>query len=357
MITWYIIIISTCILAAFVPAKQSVPNTESLSDNDEITKRSKGIFFVILVGTILTLAAGLRFAVGTDYGNYARLYQGYVNDWWNNVLTFNEPGLSIIAKISSLFNSDYAGMFFLVSLITIPLYVRTIYKNCDSFWLGITLYLLSGEWQHSFNGIKQYLAAAILFSGYRFLINREFKKYLLVVLLASCFHISALVMLLLYFFVPIKFGLKTAILMIISVIVIQYSYDFMFNMISNIDATFSFSDYVTGGVKWQRVAVSFAPFILLLFMSKDDKSDKETNALINLISINAVIMIACSNSRYLTRLSYYTQIYPCLAIPRFIRSFDDKQKHFFVIITILLYAVFWYIETKDTLFFWIFNRV
>ena len=39
------------------------------------------------------------------------------------------------------------------------------------------LYIFIGAWHGSFNGMRQYLAAAILFSGHRFIKERKFKEY------------------------------------------------------------------------------------------------------------------------------------------------------------------------------------
>ena len=69
--------------------------------------------------------------------------------------------------------------------------------------LSIALFVLLGTWQGSFNGVRQYLAAAIIFAGHSLILNRRFKLFLLVVLMAALFHISALVCLAFYF-VPLQ---------------------------------------------------------------------------------------------------------------------------------------------------------
>ena len=351
MFAWYGIIVLTIIIALFVPdrvaATDNVIKIESNSEN-------KALFFAILVGVILSVTAGLRYCVGTDYSNYVRLYDGFIKGWWDSIKNFDEPAVPLLAKIGTFIQPAFPSMFLMVSLVTVSLYVKTIYKYCDSFWFGIALYLLSGEWQHSFNGIKQYLAAAVLFAGYYYLINKKFWKYLIVVLLATCCHLSAIVMILPYFLVHRKFGFKMVALMVVIVFAVRSSYDSIFQFIGSIEDSFWYNSYVEEGVNWLRIAVSFAPLAFVCFMSEEFKSDKTTNFLINMCILNAVIMIACANSKYLTRLSYYTQIYVCMAIPRFVGVLDEKKKGLVQLVVLAFYFVFWLYETPDS-FYWVMN--
>lgn len=353
MLTWYIIIIVTIVLARFVPNKEFV-NDNNILIADNSKKKNQGSLFAIAIGAILSVTAGLRYCVGTDYSNYVHLYDGFLKNLWESIKTLKEPGVPILAKLGTYIQPAFPSMFFLVSIVTVSLYVRTIYKYCDSFWFGIALYLLTGEWQHSFNGIKQYLAAAILFAGYYFLLNKKFWKYLIIVFLASCCHVSAIVMVLPYFFVNKKFGLRMTVFMALIVVAVRFSGDSIFQVIGNFEDSFWMSNYVTEGVNWLRILVSCAPLFFIPFMSDEFKNDKITNFLINMCLLNAVIMIACANSRYLTRLSYYTQVYVCMAIPRFIRIFDERRRRIWTLIILLFYAVFWLFETT-TPFYWIMN--
>src|SRR5690606_1681350 len=51
----------------------------------------------------------------------------------------------------------------------------------------------------SFNAVRQYVACAIILLAHRYVIDRSPLRYLLAVILAASFHVSALAMIFLYF--------------------------------------------------------------------------------------------------------------------------------------------------------------
>ena len=57
--------------------------------------------------------------------------------------------------------------------------------------LSLFVYIASGMYTVSMNGIRQSLAAAIIFAATKYILNGNFKKFLLVILLASTFHQTA----------------------------------------------------------------------------------------------------------------------------------------------------------------------
>ena len=348
MQTWLIIIIPAVFFATMVPNQYEPLMT------GESYKYRYGRCFAIISGMILAVCAGLRYCVGTDYGNYCNMWWRYISDWKTDILTFNEPGFSMLTKISSLVYNNYASMFFVVSILTIGLYVRSLYRYSPEFGSAIFLYILYGEWQHSFNGIKQYLAAAIVFAGYGYLKDRKLIRYVIVVLLASCFHISALVMMPVFYLCDRKVTIKNIALLILCGIAISASYERVFSVVENIDASFTINEYVTEGVKWQRVLLSFFPLLLSVQCWNDLKWDSNFRCSFNLAMLNSVIMVACMNSRYLTRFSYYTQIYAVMLLTQLFPKMEANARWYKIIIYIV-YALFWVIETQ-TGFYWVFNR-
>lgn len=348
MSSWLVIIIPAILCASMVPDQYKILNS------GESYQYRSGRQFAIISGAILSLSAGLRYCVGTDYGNYCNMWWRYINSWKTDIFTFNEPGFSLLTKAASLVYNNYASMFFVVSILTVFFYVRTLYRYSPAFGSAIAIYILYGEWQHSFNGIKQYLAAAIVFAGYVYLKDRKLFRYIIVVLIASSFHISALVMIPVYFFCDRKVTLRNVALLVIIGVVISFSYERIFSVVGDIDASFSVNEYVLEGVKWQRVLLAFYPLALAYLIRHYFAYDSNLRYTFNIALVNAVIMVACMNSRYLTRFSYYTQIYAVLLLAQTFPKLGKNAK-IYKLFTYLIYTVFWVIETT-TGFYWIFNR-
>lgn len=321
--------------------------------------------FTILTAIILITVAGLRWRVGTDYWSYARNYTRFVAEVLESIKSFNEPGIKIISFVSSLIYDDYATMFFICSLITVGLTVWTISKYSNSFYLSILMYIFIGSWHGSFNGVRQYLAAAILFAGHRYIIDKKFRSYLFIVLLASSFHISALSMIILYFIPKTRLNFKQIISLILVVVISLFLYNYIFEIInsvfeSNRSNTLVVTEYVTNNVNPLRVLVMIAPLIVYLFITPKNKLNIEDNFYINLLYINAAMYIVTAGSTYLARFNIFTTIFITLAFPRLFKGVDKKTTIFVLYIALLLYSLFWSYEiliTENLVNFqWIFER-
>lgn len=331
----------------------------------EAKKNKAGsIFFAIATGFILVFVAGFRWYVGTDYANYANAYESYKAEVWDTIINFEEPGIRIIASLSEYIYDDYATMFLLASLITIGLFVYIIYKYSNSFFVSILLFIFGHGWSESFNGIRQMLASAIIFAGHRFIIEKDFKKYLLIILLASSFHISALPMILLYFIPQTKVTLKKALVLLLVIFVGLNTYEYLFAIINFVTGLFGESlemtDYLTQEVNILRILVMMAPPALYLLITPKENLSKPDNFYINMLFINAAIYMMSINSAYLARFALYTIPYVTIGLPIILKNSKKSTSIMIMYVALILYLMFWIydVSTVESLynFQWIFER-
>lgn len=324
--------------------------------------RKPTVYFAVLIGILLILVAGLRWRVGTDYGGYMANYEGYAKNIWKALIGYKEPGICVVANIGKLIYDDYATYIFLCSVFTIGAFVMQIYKYSKMYPVCIMLFLFIGTWHGSFNGVRQYLAAAVLILGHRFIIDKKFVKYALIVFIASLFHTSALVMILPYFLLNRKISFKNMLIIVIGTIIIRYSYDFVFDLVGLYKGhEVSMSSYTTNSVNILRIGVAYAP--LLVFLVFGDKKDlsKEETFYINGIILNAFAMFATMNSTYLARAGIYTEIFPVIGYGYLLgRIKDNRLRNIIVAVVLILFAAYWWysisISPDLKTFKWIWNR-
>ena len=319
------------------------------------------VFFVFLTGFILTIVAGLRYKVGTDYTQYIANYNFYITEFWDNLIRFNEPGVSIIAKISSWIYDDYATYIFLASVITIGLSINTISKYSKTFMFSVLLFIFIGAWHGSFNGVRQFLACAIIFAGHRYIIEKKLLKYFIVLFLASMFHITAAVMAFLYLIPLKKLNLTKTILLVVGSMLLLYSYSYIFDFVDTIKGkSIVLDEYVLTEVNYFRIAVSFAPLLAYYFLSSKTRLNSEDYFYINILFINAALMYVTSSSAYLARIAIYTNIFTVLSLPRILNLKNPILDTLIKYLIIILYAFFWYVEVSNSYslsnFQWIFER-
>ena len=219
MIIYYTVIISMFTLAA-IDLKTSNDSCYYMG----YRKMQKWTAFFMIA--ILALVAGLRYNVGTDYYNY---YTGYYYFKTASLQLNDEPGIKIIAKLASLLYDDPGMMMFLAAVITVVLMTVTIVRNSEMGWISIMLYIFLCCWHGCFNGVRQYLAAAVLFAGHCFIKKRKLVYWCIVVFIASMFHITAVVGLIFYFFPQIKISLKQVVLSVTLIYIGTRAYDFWFH--------------------------------------------------------------------------------------------------------------------------------
>jgi transmembrane protein EpsG len=319
--------------------------------------------WALVSGSILVAVAALRWHVGTDYPTYAGLYAGYKAEPWGEYSLFSEPGIRILAKIASWIHDDSAVMFALASLVTVGLSVRTIYRRSPMFALSVLLYIIMGAWQGSFNGVREYLACAIIFAGHRYVIDRKFTKYMLIVILATLFHVSALAMILLWF-VPLKRlgALRSAGLMIVAALgLTMYSYAMSVMSLFKGQMAVTANSFLTQQVNPLRVAFAFVPLVLYISLTRRDRLEPQDYFYVNMGFINAAVMIAGANSVYLTRFAIYTSIFTILLIPRLLNMRDRRLAGISGVVLVSVFWAFWYMDTTKVGasladFNWIFNR-
>lgn len=145
-------------------------------------KKSHDVFLSVLI-----LFAGLRGGLGPDFVNYSKWYNSTIND--NNL----EIGYVGIMNVFAYFNLSIYHiqlLFFTVTLVFISLALKKYTTHIKYAWL----YYLTFPYffLYSFLFMRQYLAIAILFFGFQFLLKNKIWQYTLVILIGSLFHYSCL---------------------------------------------------------------------------------------------------------------------------------------------------------------------
>lgn len=277
----------------------------AIIQNNKTKGAANNLLLAILI-LVTSAFIGFRFNVGTDYASYYRGYKYYGSMSWKDVLMIDDPGLRILAKIGNYFTDEPAFMFFVAALIFTALIVTSIYKYTDKFLFAMFLFVCSGTFLESFNGVKQATATAVIFFGLRYVKDKKFIKYLIAVLIATIFHSTAILMLVLYFFLNRKASYVNLIILIAISIILALSYNGLYELVEFItgkDVNLEYNYYTTE-VNILRVLVALAPAVLVLFLYRDDRYDKSFEC--NLLIFNAALMCITSSSAFLARIAMYS---------------------------------------------------
>ena len=267
---------------------------------------------VVLIVLAFIIFAGFRNITGFGIDEYAyrNRVMGMIGQSLGDVLSGNKEYLDTIPNWiigNCLHESQW--IFVWNASVTYISFVYCIYRQCDNFELGILFLFLLNIVNVSFNTMQQMEAVAVTMFGIPYLYKRDFKKYLIVILIAFMIHNSAIVMLALYFISNMKpWSLKFMSVAFVFAVVAA-----VFNRVApGLFATLGlFQDYgysFGSGVKGITVLVAFIPLAFALaFKSTLAGDDKEMNCAINMTLVYAMIYIVSTQNLYVARFAMYIQ--------------------------------------------------
>ncbi len=303
---------------------------------------------IILCVVPLIFTAGFRYEIGTDFNAYYKANEIFNGSIWKGLIHFKEPGITLIVKIISIFTTNGSAFIFVFSFLTIILSMRYITQNTNYYFFAILLYVFTGSWHGAFNGVRQYLAAMILTFSYRYILEKKFIKYAITVYVASLFHSSAIVMIVLYFIMRNKISLLNIVLLSIGTFILTKNYDTIFSFIGimkNREMPVE-SKYFSSSVSILRVLVNCCPPIVCIALSWGKPLTRRETFLLNGLIINAAAMLAASGSAYLARIGIYTNYFVPIGLAELIKFKNPQVRTLIRAIILILYAIFWYIDVS-----------
>ncbi|WP_347548662.1 EpsG family protein [Pseudalkalibacillus hwajinpoensis] len=308
---------------------------------------------LLVFGAMLTLilVAGLRSNIGDTF-NYVNIYED--NDFtWEYVLSKKDIGFGILQMILKTISADPQIMIFTTALFTNLLIVIILATYSKRIELSLYVYITGGLFLVSMNGIRQALAGAIAFTATKYLIEGDFIKYSLIVVLASFIHQSALILLPIYFVVRFKPWSKATIaLLILSIIIVMGFEKFSSILFSAIEDTQygRYDDFDEGGASSLRVVVMAAPLILAyLGRVKLKKLFPKSDVIVNMTLLSVVFMIVSTQSWIFARFSIYFGLYQLILISWVVDLFKQRDQKMIYYCILVCYLAYYYYENVISL--------
>jgi len=301
------------------------------------------VFFSI---ASLVLVSGLRNNIGDTYF-YMHSYR--IGDFSLENFKFEaEFGFQLLQSILHLISRDPQILIFTTALLTNLLIVVTLYKYSRKIEISLFVYIAAGMFTVSMNGIRQYLAAAIIFAATKYILEGNFKKFALVVLLASTIHQSALIFLPIYFIVRRKAWTKTTFVILLVGVGMAAGFNefskFLFSAIE--DTKYSgYSNFDEGGSSLLRVLVTGAPLIVA-YLGRDKLRElwPKSDYIVNLSLLGVVFIIVATQNWIFARFQIYFGLYSLILISWVIELFKKQYRKLVYYAIISLYFLYFYYE-------------
>lgn len=305
---------------------------------------------LLVVITISVMVAGFRDSIGDTYfykHSYNLLAKNPVINWEGK-----DIGFSIFQLILISISDNPQFLVLVTSLITQSLNIITLHTYKNLYELQVYMYITSGYWLTSMNGMRQAMAASIIFVGTPLLIKGKFLYYFFIIIIASSFHSSALVMLPIYFIVREKTWSKKIWLMIGALGIGFILYDILEPMIFNLLGGTNYghySEFDEGGSSFIRAFIATLPVIGAYLLKDELKQWPESGIFINMSLLNCIILFFSMYNWIFARLTYYFLPYTFVLLPYLIMKWPNvKEKRILYYGFLVCYFIFFYTETRMT---------
>lgn len=352
MIIYFLNLIWVLIMATLAVNYTKSTTSKSLQGN--LSLQDKKILpnsvFVMLILLSLMMVYALRWRTGTDFTGYHILYSIYGKMEFVEIFGNREWGFfGLTSLLYKLWPDNFILYNLVLSALTYIPVIVILRKYSNDFVYTMMLYITMMTYYSPFNGVRQGIATAICFLGYPLLNEKKYFKYICLILVASLFHSSALLIIPLSIIVTQKAWSKTIIVVVallsLSLIILPNLWTYLIRILELVGLEKMAEDYrlfnLREGVNILRIAVAIMPVMISMIYYKIlVANNPKIDLLINMSLMAAIFMIYGSRVTVLARLSTYFFIFNALLIPEFSILFKDKEKTIFKVTTFILFLLY-----------------
>ncbi len=294
--------------------------------------RAVNSLMVLAIFVILTLLAALRLEVGNDYGTYVvtchEIFQrGYV---------VTEPGFNFVVRVLYTLSGkeDYLLMFAVFGAAIVAIFLKVLLEQSDSFSIAFFVFMTMGFYYRSFNTVRYYFALAIATFALRYLMKIDVQgmiKFFLLILFASLFHKSVLIVIPMYLISRVQWKKWALIPLALFGVMAGLLHEQIMAIALKLYPSYNNTVYIEES---HTIYENAAPIIGCLFVialcaycyrdALAERTDMRMYLNMNIMAV--VLYLSCFWMPLITRFAYYLTTCQVLLLPNIICSIKDPSR-------------------------------
>ena len=281
-------------------------------------------------------------------------YRENIGDTWAYKKSFSEMPVSL---------GNHVNIYFIVlAAIQAGVLIYVYRKYSSRYLVSFFLFIASTDYiSWMFNGIRQFLAVTITFIGIKFILDKKYAKAIILILIASLMHQSALLVIPFIFIAQGKAWNKKTLLFMVAVIAIVAGIGQFTNVLDSMLAETQYKNVVSDWQSWNdngtnalRVLVYAVPSVLSLiglrFIRNED--DKVINLCTNMsiVSVGFYIVSMFTSGIFIGRLPIYFSLYSYILLPWEIdHMFTKRSARLIYVVMVVGYLGFYLYSVNNLL--------
>lgn len=264
----------------------------------------------------------------------------------------------LMALEKSIFGDSDTLYFLLLAAFQLLIVMWMCRKYSEDYWFSIFLFIASTDYlSWSFNGIRQFTAVVMVYAATPLILKKKYIPSIIIILLASTMHQSALLMIPVIFIIQGKAWNKKTIICILASLVALVFVDQFTNILDSLLAETQYVNVVSDYKSWNddgtnpiRVLVYSIPMILsivgLRYIREEDNPIINMTVNASIITTGLLIISAGTSGIFLGRLPIFTSLWAqCILLPWEIEHmFTPESARIVKIAAIICYCMFFYYQ-------------
>lgn len=330
---------------------------------NQYKKRKRYVIFMMF---LLSIQSGLRnLGVGADTYAYMQMFYNDINESWSYFVSnlfygnIKDIGYHLISKLFGTFIPNFRCFLIVIAILFFGAlgsffmrYLKSNYEVCVSIALYECLYYSF----FSITGLRQTIATAILLYAVKYAIDKKIAKYIMLILIATTIHKTALLFAPFYLLGIIK---KNRIIFIVAFLLFVPMF-FAGNFLGNILRDTSMENYAhyldqkdTNGAYVFTIYIMLLAVLTFIKLRDVNKLAEGCNMITSSIAIAlflSPLLILDANNQ---RIVQYYSVFGLIILPRLCTVYSNfKFKRLVYMIVFFVFALYTLHRRVEYKFYW-----
>ena len=318
-----------------------------LKENKYKCGRWYSVMFMTSFGVLAAIRAS---TVGNDTKNYLRVFNmisnGVYLDAWDERF---EKGYLLLNEAVAMITQNEQVFLTIISIIVYAGFIYFIVQYSQNYFLSVFLFVTMRFFGQTMSGIRFSIAIAILLVAYDRLQKKHVMQFVILVLLATMFHKTAIIFIIVAFFKYIKCNRNVVYLWVFLTLGCYIAAPYIINFLFNIFPLYgNYADrYLTTGVSLGTLIYAIvwgSVFILGYSIQRYNRAGSEGMNELNLMMLVTVsIYVMSMYFTLLDRVAQYFGVFAIIYIPNCIHMIKDMRKRYFLSIMVMLVFMIYFV--------------
>lgn len=347
----YILMMAGILIAGLFRTGQSNPIEVRQGEFGGIEIRRKSYYAIFILFMLWFFLAFRASVIGSDTPRYVETFDriakevgGSRGGFWSNLFVADEgsryeTGYIVLNRIVALFTDNSQWILILVATFCMFVCYRFVVNESKEIMLSLFLFVSLRLYYFLMSGLRQAIAIYICLIAYRFIKQRKLIPFILLVILATQFHVTAIVFLIAYPISYFKFNFQNILWMGAAGVAVFVGFNsilgkvltFLPEYYSEYQNSERFESYKTGNI---IVAIIQVIFLVISIFSKYgmDHSGRKTGFVQKefdeasfmkfMLLVSILFSLVSLRATTLDRLYYYFWIFSIICIPNMLQEIE-----------------------------------